>query len=124
MVRNAFGREKFCEIGGVIGGGVEGDEDVGEERFDVRLAGFADNDGSEVVASGEHFLFEASEKRAAICDRCVAPFFLHGFCPGYDCRKFFWMRALNFFDDFAGGWIVRRKRVDGNGLSCHGEILA
>ena len=34
------------------------------------------------------------------------------------------MGARNFFDDFAGGWIVGRQRVNGNGVGGHGKILA
>ena len=123
-MRNTFGSEKFCEVGGVIRGGVEGNEDVGEKGFDVRLAGFANDDRGEIVASGEHFLFESIEERAASGDRSVAPLFLRGFCPGHDGGNFVWLRARNLLDDLAGGRIVRRKRVDGNGLGGHGEILA
>ena len=59
VVRDAFGLEKVLRVFGKIFGGVESDENIGEERFAAGLAGF----GTTASAS--------SLREASICSRSL-----------------------------------------------------
>ncbi len=84
-MRNFFRLEP---LGGALGeevGGVEGQEDFGEDGFDAGLAGFAGDDAGDFVAVGEDGVAKIFQRGGARRERPGGPSFVRGAGGFEDC---------------------------------------
>ncbi len=124
VVRDFFGAEERFGVSGEIGGGIEGDEDVGEESFNARLAGFADDGVGEKFGALEEKGLQRAEEGAAVGYGGAGPGELRGAGFGEERRDGEGRSAGDFGEDAVGGGVDGRESFDGERSGEHGEILA